>query len=51
MASTLTYGKAQYDASQNNIWTGPVSANLGTMNASSIGETLPPYSITLLKLQ
>jgi hypothetical protein len=51
MASTLTYGKAQYDASQNNIWTGPVSANLGTVNASSISVTLPPYSITLLTLQ
>ncbi len=51
VGSTLTYGKAQYDTSQNNVWTAPVSANLGTVNASSVSVTLPPFSITLVQLQ
>jgi hypothetical protein len=49
--STISYGRAQYDASQNNVWTGPVNASLGTVSVSGTSVTLPPYSITLLKLQ
>jgi alpha-L-arabinofuranosidase len=49
-ASTVTYGKAQYDNSKNNVWTGPVSATLGSVSGSAT-VTLPPWSITVLKLQ
>jgi hypothetical protein len=48
--STLTYGKAQYDDSQNYIWTGPVSQSLGTVG-STVTLSLPPWSMTVLKLQ
>jgi hypothetical protein len=49
-ASTVTYGKQQYDDSQNNVWTPPVSATLGTVHGS-VSVTLPPWSMTVLKLQ
>jgi len=49
-ASTLTYGKAQYDDSANNIWTGPVSQSLGSVG-NMVAVTLPPWSITVVKLQ
>jgi len=49
-ASTVTYGKAQYDESQNNTWTGPVSATLGHVQGN-VTVTLPPWSMTVLKLQ
>ena len=48
-ASTVTYGKAQYDDSKNNVWTAPVSQNLGTANGTAT-VTLPPWSMTVLKL-
>jgi hypothetical protein len=48
-ATSLTYGKAQYDNSKNNVWSGPVSQSLGTFNGS-ITVTLPPWSMTVLKL-
>ena len=50
-ATLLTYGKAQYDNSQNNIWTGPVSTNLGSVNSVGFSVTLPPWSMTVLTLQ
>jgi len=49
-ASTVTYGKAQYDDSQNSVWTGPVSQSLGTV-AAPVSVTLPAWSMTVLKLQ
>ncbi len=49
-ASTVTYGKAQYDDSQNGQWTAPVSQSLGTVTAP-VSVTLPPWSMTVLKLQ
>jgi hypothetical protein len=48
-ASTLLYGKAQYDNSQNNIWTAPVSQSLGTV-VGSFSMTLPQWSITAVTL-
>lgn len=49
-ASTVTYGKAQYDDSQNGVWTAPVSQTLGTV-AAPVSVTLPAWSMTVLKLQ
>jgi hypothetical protein len=49
-ASTVTYGKAQYDDSQNGVWTAPVSQALGTLTAP-VSVTLPAWSMTVLKLQ
>jgi hypothetical protein len=48
-ASSLVYGKAQYDDSQNNIWTVPVSQLLG-MVAGSFSVTLPQWSVTAISL-
>jgi hypothetical protein len=48
-ASAITYGKAQYDNSQNNVWTAPVSQSLGTDNGT-LTVSLPPWSMTVLKL-
>jgi hypothetical protein len=48
--TTLTYGKAQYDDSKNNVWTGPVSGSLGTI-ASGSNIVLPPWSMTVVRLQ
>jgi len=48
--SSVAYGKAQYDNSQNNVWTAPVSQSLGT-EETPFPVTLPPWSITVLKLQ
>ena len=48
-ATTVTYGKAQYDASQNGVWTAPVSQSLGTAGAP-ISVTLPAWSMTVLEL-
>ena len=50
-ATTQTYGKAQYDNSKNNVWTGPVSQSLGTVNGATGSVTLPPYSMTVLQLK
>jgi hypothetical protein len=49
-ASTITYGKAQYDNSQDGDWTGPVPNSLGTVNVP-VSVTLPAWSMTVLKLQ
>jgi hypothetical protein len=48
-ATTLTYGKAQYDQSQAGIWAGPVSGALGTVG-TSFGVSLRPWSITLVQV-
>jgi hypothetical protein len=44
------YGKAQYDTSQNDVWTAPVTTSLGSVGAS-LDVSLPPWSMTLLELQ
>jgi hypothetical protein len=49
-AASVTYGKAQYDDSQNGVWTAPVSQSLGTV-AAPVSVTLPAWSMTVLKLQ
>ena len=49
IATTLVYGKAQYDDSRNNMWTPPVPGALGTVT-TSLAMTLPPWSITALTL-
>jgi len=49
-ATLATYGKAQYDQSKQNKWTGPTQKSLGKVG-TSIPLTLPPYSITVLSLQ
>jgi hypothetical protein len=48
-ATTMTYGKAQYDNSKNNVWTAPVSQSLGAVNGA-VTLSLPPWSMTVLKL-
>jgi hypothetical protein len=48
-ATTLIYGKAEYDKSKNGIWAGPVSSSLGTVGAS-FSVSLPPWSLTLVTL-
>jgi uncharacterized protein (TIGR03437 family) len=48
-ATTVIYGKQQYDQSAQNVWAGPVSANLGTVGAT-FNVVLPPWSMTLVKL-
>jgi hypothetical protein len=47
--STLTYGKAQYDNSQTNVWTPPVSATLANVTTTQ-KVTLPVWSMTVLKM-
>jgi hypothetical protein len=49
-ASALIYGKNQYDDSQNNIWTGPVSQSLGIVG-TTVPVSLPPWSMVIVKLQ
>ena len=41
-----TYGKAQYDLSQNNVWAGPVSHTKGAFKGR-LSFTLPPWSMTV----
>ena len=48
-ATTLLYGKAQYDQSQTGVWTGPVSTLLGTVS-NPFSITLPPWSMTIVRL-
>jgi hypothetical protein len=49
-ATTLTYGKQQYDLSQSGTWAAPVAASLGTVATGNFTVALPPWSITLIKL-
>jgi hypothetical protein len=46
---TLSYGKQQYDQSQQGIWAGPVSSVLGEVGAD-FTITLPPWSLALVTL-
>jgi len=48
-ASSLVYGKAQYDSSQNNVWSPPVFQSLGTVTGS-FAITLPQWSVTAITL-
>jgi hypothetical protein len=48
--TTTTYGKAQYDNSKSNVWSGPVTAALGTVSGTA-SVTLPPWSITVVQLE
>jgi len=48
-ASSLVYGKAQYDESQNNVWNAPVSQSLGVASGS-LAIDLPAWSITAITL-
>jgi hypothetical protein len=47
--SSLVYGKAQYDDSQNNVWSPPMSQSLGVVSGS-FPIDLPPWSITAITL-
>ena len=49
-ATTLTYGKQQYDQSAQGVWAGAVSGNLGTVG-TTFNVSLPPWSMTLVTLQ
>jgi hypothetical protein len=48
-ATGLVYGKTQYDNSQNNVWTTPVSQSLGQVSGS-FSVTLPQWSVTAITL-
>jgi len=48
--STISYGKAQYDTSQSNVWTPPVTSALGNTNATP-SITLPAWSLTVVQLK
>jgi len=49
-ASSVVYGKKQYDDSKNGVWTAPLSANLGTVG-KTFSVTLPVWSMTVVTLQ
>jgi hypothetical protein len=48
-ATITTYGKAQYDNSQQNVWTGPVTQNVGAWQ-HTVPVTLPPWSMNVVIL-
>jgi hypothetical protein len=48
-ATITTYGKAQYDNSQQNVWTGPVSQSVGAWQ-HTVPVTLPPWSMNVVLL-
>jgi len=50
-ATQYTYGKAQYDESVNNVWTGYTTSSLGIVNSASFSVTLPPWSMSVVTLQ
>lgn len=49
-ATTVTYGKTQYDTSSTNVWTAPVTASLGATTATP-SVTLPPWSMVVVQLK
>jgi hypothetical protein len=49
VTSGLLYGKAQYDQSQNNVWSPPMSQSLGVVSGS-FAIDLPPWSVTAITL-
>lgn len=48
-ATAVTYGKAEYDQTQQNVWAPPTTQALGTVT-SPFTVTLPPWSMTVLTL-
>jgi hypothetical protein len=48
-ASSLLYGKAQYDESRNGNWAAPIAQSFGKV-AGSFSLVLPPWSITAITL-
>jgi hypothetical protein len=48
-ATMTTYGKAQYDNSQQNVWTGPVSQSYGAWSGA-LPVTLAPWSMNVVLL-
>jgi len=48
-AAITTYGKAQYDDSRNNVWTGPTSQSVGAWQ-HTLPVTLPPWSMSVVIL-
>jgi len=48
-ATITTYGKAQYDDSQQNVWTGPVTQSAGAWQ-HTVPVTLPPWSMSVVVL-
>ncbi len=48
-ATTLTYGKQQYDQSAQGVWAGPISANLGTVG-TTLNVPFFALGITLVRL-
>jgi alpha-L-arabinofuranosidase len=49
-ATITTYGKAQYDQSQSNVWTGSVTSNVAAWH-SPLTVSLPAWSVTLVSLK
>lgn len=49
-ATSIVYGKKQYDDSKNSVWTGPVSKNLGSVNPT-FTVMLPAWSMTVVSLR
>ena len=47
--SQITYGKTEYDQSQNGLWPGPATTSLGTVG-TTFTVTLPPWSMTVVQL-
>jgi len=48
-ATITTYGKLQYDDSQRNVWTGPVSQSVGAWQ-HTVPVTLAPWSMNVVLL-
>jgi hypothetical protein len=48
-ATASVYGKQQYEQSQQGVWAGPVTSNLGTVG-TTFNLALPAWSITLVQL-
>lgn len=48
--TVVTYDKAIYDQTQQNVWDPPTVASLGSWN-SSIDITLPPWSMVVVQTQ
>ncbi len=49
-ATTIVYGKKQYDDSASNVWTGPVTTSLGVTTATP-SITLPAWSMVVVQLK
>lgn len=49
-AISAVYGKHEYDMSATGVWAGPTSSQLGSVG-STFDVSLPPWSVTLVKLQ